>query len=203
MSLRKPASLTPAMRVARRLNALQSTGPRTERGKRYSRINALKTGRFTRDFRGLLSGAGVDLWLLDWIHARLWDHYHPLGAHARRRVELMAREVWCRAWHDPRVHRLGGFSSREGMSRALLQCLETPSWLPGMANSKPRSRVKSVDTSITSSPFLSLREAGPVAPAAVPVSVGLADTFPLEANGESVDGAPAPSRLEGRATTTV
>jgi hypothetical protein len=45
MSLRKSPTLTPALRAANRRNAQKSTGPRTERGKNWSRVNPLRTGR--------------------------------------------------------------------------------------------------------------------------------------------------------------
>jgi hypothetical protein len=44
MSLRKSPTMTPARLAANRLNALNSTGPRTARGKAQSRMNALRSG---------------------------------------------------------------------------------------------------------------------------------------------------------------
>ena len=44
MSLRKSPTLTPARLAANRRNAQKSTGPRTARGKAWSRMNGLRTG---------------------------------------------------------------------------------------------------------------------------------------------------------------
>ena len=44
MSLRKPPTMTPARLAANRCNAQKSTGPRTERGKAQTRMNALRRG---------------------------------------------------------------------------------------------------------------------------------------------------------------
>jgi hypothetical protein len=44
VSLRKSPTLTPALLAANRRNAQKSTGPRTERGKNWSRVNRLRTG---------------------------------------------------------------------------------------------------------------------------------------------------------------
>lgn len=48
MSLRKSPNLTPALLAANRRNARKSTGPRTARGKRQSRLNALRSGGRSR-----------------------------------------------------------------------------------------------------------------------------------------------------------
>jgi len=44
MSLRKSPTLTPALLAANQQNAKQSTGPRTARGKAWSRLNRLRHG---------------------------------------------------------------------------------------------------------------------------------------------------------------
>jgi len=44
MSLRKSPTLTPALLASNRANARKSTGPRTARGKAWSRLNHLKSG---------------------------------------------------------------------------------------------------------------------------------------------------------------
>jgi hypothetical protein len=45
--------MTPARLAANRHNALQSTGPRTARGKAQSRMNSLRTGRRAPSYRKL------------------------------------------------------------------------------------------------------------------------------------------------------
>ena len=60
MSLRKPPVSTPALLAARRRNAQKSTGPRTARGKAWSRLNGLRTGWRSPTYRQLwlaLAGA--------------------------------------------------------------------------------------------------------------------------------------------------
>jgi len=54
MSLRKSPTRTPALLEANRRNARKSTGPRTARGKAQTRLNALRTGEYSRLRRGLL-----------------------------------------------------------------------------------------------------------------------------------------------------
>jgi hypothetical protein len=44
MSLRRSPTLTPALLAANRRNAKKSTGPRTARGKAWSRLNRLRNG---------------------------------------------------------------------------------------------------------------------------------------------------------------
>jgi len=44
MSLRKPPTLTPALLASNRRNAGKSTGPRTARGKAWSRLNRMRNG---------------------------------------------------------------------------------------------------------------------------------------------------------------
>jgi hypothetical protein len=54
VSLRKSPTLTPALLAANRRNAQKATGPRTERGKNWSRVNRLRTGTRSRSFRRLM-----------------------------------------------------------------------------------------------------------------------------------------------------
>jgi len=54
MSLRKSPTLTPARLTANRRNAQKSTGPRTTRGKAWSRLNALKGGAYSQHFMQLM-----------------------------------------------------------------------------------------------------------------------------------------------------
>ena len=84
---------------ANRKNAKKSTGPRTARGKAYSRKNAIKHGLFTRDFcEFILLGevqAEYDL-LLDDLH----KEYEPIGRAEELEVEHIAVCWWRRqrAW---------------------------------------------------------------------------------------------------------
>ena len=53
MSLRKSPTLTPARLAANRRNARKSTGPRTARGKGWSRLNSLRSGARSSLYHGL------------------------------------------------------------------------------------------------------------------------------------------------------
>ena len=57
MSLRKSPTLTPALLASNRRNAKKSTGPRTARGKAYSRLNRFRHGmrspEYVRFFKAL------------------------------------------------------------------------------------------------------------------------------------------------------
>ena len=51
MSLRKSPARTPALVAANRRNARKSTGPKTARGKAWSRLNHLQDGGHSREYR--------------------------------------------------------------------------------------------------------------------------------------------------------
>ena len=55
MSLRKSPTRTPALLAANRRNAQKSTGPRTRRGKAWSRLNPLKGGWKSREYVNFLT----------------------------------------------------------------------------------------------------------------------------------------------------
>jgi len=78
---------------ANRENAKKSTGPRTARGKAYSRKNAIKHGLFTRNMFEILmlgeSQAEYDL-LLDDLH----KEYEPIGRAKELEVERIADCWW-------------------------------------------------------------------------------------------------------------
>ena len=88
MSLRKPPTLTPALLAANRRNARKSTGPRTRRGKAWSRLNRLKEGWQSREYRDFLTalldappgrvGSAADALL------RCQEVQHPLFREAAR-----------------------------------------------------------------------------------------------------------------------
>jgi hypothetical protein len=54
MSLRKSPTLTPALLASNRLNAGKSTGPRTARGKAWSRLNHLQDGMHSPEYISFL-----------------------------------------------------------------------------------------------------------------------------------------------------
>ena len=55
MSLRKSPALTPALLAAVRQNSKKSTGPRTARGKAWSRLNSLRHGGRSQEVWDLIS----------------------------------------------------------------------------------------------------------------------------------------------------
>jgi len=78
---------------ANRENAKKSTGPKTPRGKAYSRRNALKHGLFVRhitDFEALRE----DPWEFQALINGLWDQYHPIGKAEEIEVERIALCCW-------------------------------------------------------------------------------------------------------------
>ena len=84
---------------ANRENALKSTGPKTARGKAYSRRNALKHGLFVNrltDFEALSENPHE----YDALLKGLLDHYQPLGRAEEIAVERVAVCCWRlkRAW---------------------------------------------------------------------------------------------------------
>ena len=93
MSLLKPRPMTPARIAACRRNALKSTGPRTERGKIQSSLNALRTGSYSPTylmlFRGFLEAPGVPVDEIAQILLTPEEARHPVFAD---RVEFL-REV--------------------------------------------------------------------------------------------------------------
>ena len=54
MSLRKSPTLTPALLAANRQNAKKSTGPRTARGKAWSRLNRMRHGGRSQEYSDFL-----------------------------------------------------------------------------------------------------------------------------------------------------
>jgi hypothetical protein len=54
MSLRKSPTLTPALLASNRRNAKKSTGPRTVRGKAWSRLNRLRNGWRSQEYINFL-----------------------------------------------------------------------------------------------------------------------------------------------------
>ncbi len=78
---------------ANRENAKKSTGPKTPRGKAYSRRNALKHGLFVRhitDFEALREDPCEFQALIN----GLWDQYQPIGKAEEIEVERIALCCW-------------------------------------------------------------------------------------------------------------
>ncbi len=78
---------------ANRENAKKSTGPKTPRGKAYSRRNALKHGLFVRhitDFEALHE----DPYEFQALINGLWDQYQPIGKAEEIEVERIALCCW-------------------------------------------------------------------------------------------------------------
>lgn len=103
MALCKSRNVSPAMLAAARRNARKSTGPKTEKGKAFSALNAMKHGRTSRDFRGILARAGQNLDLFDWIFGQICAVLEPDTTDALLEVEMMAREVWISFWRSQRL----------------------------------------------------------------------------------------------------
>ena len=95
----KAIAASPRRVAANRRNALKSTGPKSARGKAYSRRNALKHGLFVRqltDFEALHEDPQEYEKLLN----GLWDQYQPIGKAEQIEVERIAICCWRlkRAW---------------------------------------------------------------------------------------------------------
>jgi hypothetical protein len=56
VSLRKSPILTPALLASNRRNAKKSTGPRTARGKAWSRLNHMREGSRSPEYLRLVTG---------------------------------------------------------------------------------------------------------------------------------------------------
>jgi hypothetical protein len=96
MPLRRSPLLTPAALAARRANALKSTGPRTDRGKAWSCLNALRHGRRSRCLRDKIERTGdfEALYLYDWLHQEI-EHLcdYPRDWHWLR-IERLTVRAW-------------------------------------------------------------------------------------------------------------
>lgn len=80
---------------ANRRNALKSTGPRTPRGKRNSRRNAIRHGLFARHRTGF-AALGENSEEYEKLHGDLFDDYQPVGRAEELEVELITLCWWKR-----------------------------------------------------------------------------------------------------------
>jgi hypothetical protein len=82
---------------ANRKNSLNSTGPKTHRGKRSVSRNAIKHGLFVRQ---VVIEGGLDAEKVEEFHAlveRLLEHYEPVGPIEETLVETLASCLWRKA----------------------------------------------------------------------------------------------------------
>jgi hypothetical protein len=92
---------------ARRANALKSTGPRTTKGKSYSRLNALKHGFFSRDVVNPVLDGPHRLKEFNAMLKALLAEYDPQSVRERIMIDEVAACCW-------RIRRLMRFECREG-----------------------------------------------------------------------------------------
>jgi len=100
--------------AACRANALKGTGPRTVEGKCRSRLNALKHGRYSPNFRENLAQAGREAGVkrFDFIRSHLLKFMPPVTQEQKRKAEELARFVWC--WAE-RQEKAFGTKQRSSM----------------------------------------------------------------------------------------
>ena len=124
MSLCRPKTKTPALLAACRANARKGTGPRTAEGKCRSRLNALKHGRYSPNFRENLVQAGKETGVtrFDFIRSHLLKFLPFVTQDQKREFERLVRQIWCWAEKKERI----GRKQRSSMNSA--NC--TPTALP-------------------------------------------------------------------------
>ncbi len=96
MSLTSKSPITARQRAANRLNALESTGPRTHEGKRNSRFNGLTHGLCAQPFRRVMTHLGEDAEEFDRFHAELVAATEPANRLEAQLVEDLALLWWKR-----------------------------------------------------------------------------------------------------------
>ena len=99
MPLRRSPHRTPAFLGACLANSRKSTGPRTPRGKAHSCLNALKHGRYAKDFRRLvLDRCRADARLYDFVLGQLYLAFEPQTPSDAVGAERMAAQACCWLW---------------------------------------------------------------------------------------------------------
>ena len=94
MSLLKKSPISARQLAANRLNARQSTGPRTPEGKESSRFNGLKHGLCAQLFRRVMSELGEDPEEFDRFHTGLREAAEPANTLEAQLVEDLALLWW-------------------------------------------------------------------------------------------------------------
>ncbi|HMD96973.1 MAG TPA: hypothetical protein VKM93_06525 [Terriglobia bacterium] len=107
MPLGQPKTKTPALLAACRANARKGTGPRTAEGKSRSRLNALKHGRYSPNFRENLAQAGRKMGVkrFDFIRSHVLKFLPPVTQEQKRKADELARAIWCWAEKKERIGR--------------------------------------------------------------------------------------------------
>jgi hypothetical protein len=96
----KLSRVSPRKIAANRQNALKSTGPKTPRGKAYSRSNAVKHGLFSMNLFIGAPAKGESATQYQRLLDRLAEDYQPVGTAEHMEVERIAACWWKlgRAW---------------------------------------------------------------------------------------------------------
>ncbi len=99
-------TVTPKRLAANRAAAAQSTGPKTDDGKRRSAFNSFKHGLFSSQdasVRQAMSRAGYDPTAYDQLHQDLAQDWQPEGAQQSLLVDDLTRLYWLKNLHQ-RAH---------------------------------------------------------------------------------------------------